>query len=71
MKKLISETDDGYRIYASLSQISNPNGYYVLKVTSQWDNAKNPEAEQTTVNALLSPDALRAYQQLFTEAVNE
>jgi hypothetical protein len=40
----------------------------MLEVTSQWDTAKNPEEEQTRFKALLSPDAVKAYQQLFNEA---
>ena len=68
MKKLISETD-GYRVFADLSAVPDPNGYFMLKVSSQWDNAKNPEEEQTRFTALLSPDAVRAYQQLFTQAI--
>ena len=68
MKKLISETD-GYRIYASITSVPNPEGYKMLEVTSQWDTAKNPEEEQVRFKALLSPTAIQAYQQLFNEVV--
>ena len=68
MKKLISETD-GYRVYAAIISVPHPEGYKMLEVTTQWDTAKNPEEEQTRFKALLSPDALRVYQQLFNEAV--
>jgi hypothetical protein len=38
--------------------VQNPQGYYSLKITSQWETAKDPEAEQTRFTMLLSPDAL-------------
>jgi hypothetical protein len=68
MKTLISETD-GYRVYASITSVPNPQGYKMLEVTSQWDTAKNPEEEQVRFKALLSPEAVKSYQQLFNEAV--
>lgn len=64
MKKLISETD-GYRVYATVTNVPHPEGYKMLTVTSQWDTAKNPKEEQTRYKTLLSPDALAAYKHLF------
>ena len=32
MKKLISETD-GYRVYAAITSVPNPEGYKMLEVT--------------------------------------
>lgn len=49
---------DGYHTYAYLEAIEHPAGYHALKVTSQWETAKDPEAEQVRFTMLLSPDAL-------------
>ena len=49
---------DGYHTYASIEPVSSPEGYCSLKITSQWTNAKNPNAEQVQLTMLLSPDAL-------------
>ena len=48
---------DGYHTYAYLEQAQNPDGYYNLKITSQWETAKNPQEEHTKISLLLSPDA--------------
>jgi hypothetical protein len=68
MKTLISETG-GYRVYAALSQISNPAGYYSLKITSQWDTAQSPEQEQTRYETLLSAQSLKQYHVLLGQAL--
>jgi hypothetical protein len=49
---------DGYHTYAYLEEANHPNGYKSLRITSQWETAKNPSAEHTKINLLLSPDAL-------------
>jgi hypothetical protein len=49
---------DGYHTYAYFEETTHPAGYYTLKVTSQWETAKDSEAEQTRFSMLLSPDAL-------------
>jgi hypothetical protein len=49
---------DGYHTYAYLEPAADPAGYYSLKFTSQWETARDPVAEQTKFNMLLSPDAL-------------
>ena len=49
---------DGYHTYGYFEPIAHPKGYYSLKVTSQWETAKDPEAEQVRFTMLLSPDAL-------------
>lgn len=49
---------DGYHTYAYLEESQHPIGYYSLKITSQWETAKDPAAEQTKCNLLLSPEAL-------------
>jgi hypothetical protein len=38
--------------------MNHPQGYCTLKITSQWETAKDPEAEQTRFTMILSPDAL-------------
>ena len=55
---------DGYYTYASLEPIQHPQGYHSLKVTSQWETAKDPDAEQVKVNLLLSPEALNNLREL-------
>jgi hypothetical protein len=57
MKKELSVVD-GYHTYAYFEPVNHPTGYYSLKITSQWETAKDPEAEQVKFNMLLSPDAL-------------
>jgi hypothetical protein len=49
---------DGYHTYGYFESVSNPAGYYSLRITSQWETAKDSEAEQTRFTTLLSPDAL-------------
>jgi len=49
---------DGYHTYGYFEPIQNPEGYHSLRITSQWETAKDPEAEQTRFTMLLSPDAL-------------
>jgi len=56
--KLELSNVDGYHTYAYFEQVNHPAGYFNLKVTSQWETAKDPEAEQVRFNILLSPDAL-------------
>lgn len=55
---------DGFRTYASLTPANHPNGYKSLRITTQWETAKNPDAEQVKLNILLSPDALNNLQTL-------
>jgi hypothetical protein len=68
MKKLITETQDGYRVYADLFSVPDPSGYTMLKITTQWDNAKNPEDEQVKFTQLLSPTALENLYQLLKDS---
>jgi hypothetical protein len=49
---------DGYHTYAYFEPVNHPDGYYSLQITSQWETAKDPDAEQVRFNLLLSPDAL-------------
>ena len=49
---------DGYHTYGYFEPVNHPAGYYSLKVTSQWETAKDPEAEQVRFTMLLSPAAL-------------
>jgi len=49
---------DGYHTYGYFEPMNHPEGYCALKITSQWETAKNPEAEQTRFTMILSPDAL-------------
>ena len=49
---------DGYHTYGYFESVINPAGYYSLRITSQWETAKDPEAEQTRFTTLLSPEAL-------------
>jgi hypothetical protein len=49
---------DGYRTYGYFEPVNHPAGYHSLKITSQWETAKDPNAEQVKLTMLLSPDAL-------------
>ena len=49
---------DGYRTYGYFESVNHPAGYHSLRITSQWETAKDPEAEQVRFTMLLSPDAL-------------
>jgi hypothetical protein len=57
MKIELSNTD-GYHTYGYFEPVTHPTGYYSLRITSQWETAKDPEAEQVRFSMLLSPDAL-------------
>ena len=56
--KIELQNTDGYHTYAYFENLDYPRGYYSLKITSQWETANNPEAEQTRITMLLSPEAL-------------
>lgn len=56
--KLELSNVDGYHTYGYFEPMNHPDGYYTLKVTSQWETAKDPEAEQTRFTMILSSDAL-------------
>ena len=56
--KIKLSTVDGYHTYAYFEPVNHPAGYHSLRVTSQWETAKDPDAEQTKFNMLLSPEAL-------------
>lgn len=49
---------DGFHTYASLTSANHPEGYYSLKITTQWETARNPTEEQVKYTLLLSPSAL-------------
>jgi len=49
---------DGYHTNGYFEPVQNPEGYYSLRITSQWETAKDPKAEQVRFTMLLSPDAL-------------
>lgn len=49
---------DGYHTYGYFEPVAHPVGYYSLKITSQWETAKDPEAEQVKFSMLLSPTAI-------------
>jgi hypothetical protein len=56
--KLELSNVDGYHTYGYFEPAQNPEGYYSLRIATQWETAKNPEAEQTRFTILLSPEAL-------------
>jgi hypothetical protein len=56
--KLELSNIDGYHTYGYFEPVDHPLGYYSLKITSQWETAKDPDAEQVRFTMLLSPDAL-------------
>ena len=56
---------DGFRTYASLLPANHPNDYQCLKITTQWQTAKDPEAEQVKLTMLLSTEALNNFGKLF------
>ncbi len=60
MKKLIQNTG-GYQLYAELRPIEALNNKeYVLKFTTVYDNAKDPDAEQVKFQAVLDESALKS-----------
>ena len=56
---------EGFRTYASLTSANHPDGYLNLKITTQWETAKDPTAEQTKLSILLSPSAFNNLRTLF------
>lgn len=55
---------DGFHTYASLTTSNHPDGYQELKITTQWETARNPTEEQVKYTLLLSPNALNNLRQL-------
>jgi hypothetical protein len=49
---------DGFHTYASLTPANHPEKYQSLQITTRWETAKDPEAEQVKLTMLLSPAAL-------------
>jgi hypothetical protein len=56
--KIQLQDNDGFHTYGYLEPVENPSGYYVLRITTQWETAKDPKAEQVKLTMFLSPDAL-------------
>ena len=55
---------EGYHTYGYFEPVNHPAGYYSLKITSSWETAKDPQAEQTKYTMLLSPGALANLREL-------
>ncbi len=66
MKTLQHKVDD-YSVFAYIDKANHPEGYYSLKITSQWETAKDPLAEQTKFTMLLSPSAIEEFKKIFSE----
>lgn len=49
---------EGYHTYGYFESVNHPAGYYSLKITSRWETARDPDAEQVKYTMLLSPEAL-------------
>ena len=58
-------------VVADLRPIVAPAGYYSLRVSTIWRNAKDPSAEQVKLDATLDRDALLALRGLFDHAVSQ
>ena len=55
---------EGYHTYGYFEPVNHPEGYYSLRITTRWETAKDPNAEQTKFNMLLSPGALANLREL-------
>lgn len=55
---------EGYHTYGYFEPVNHPEGYYSLKITTRWETAKDPHAEQTKFTILLSPGALANLREL-------
>jgi len=62
MKKLINEIPESsgsvYQLWAELTDCAVPPGYKVLKFSSTWTGAKNPDIPHQKGQFLMSPDSL-------------
>lgn len=56
MKTLISD-DNGYKTYLEIRPCINPAELVEMRILTQWDNAKDPDAFQVKVSLILTPDA--------------
>lgn len=55
---------EGYHTYGYFEPVNHPEGYYSLKITTRWETAIDPYAEQTKFTMLLSPGALANLREL-------
>lgn len=71
MKKLIHETapntDSNYQLWADVTPVESPAGFFELKFESVWAGAKNPTAPQTRGSFLLSNDSLKNLRELLNQ----
>lgn len=63
MKKLVLQ-NGGYKVFAEVNEYLRSNGNVELKFTTQYDDAKNPEALQTRFRLILSPDQRKTLKEL-------
>lgn len=57
MKTLISD-NNGYKIFAQVTKLSQPDNLTQVRFSTQWDNAKNPEEFQVKCEMFLDNEAL-------------
>ena len=55
---------EGYHTYGYFEPVNHHEGYHSLKITTRWETAKDPYAEQTKFTMLLSPGALANLREL-------
>jgi hypothetical protein len=59
MKTAFFQSND-FKYFAEVTKVELVKGSYSLKITSQWDSAKNPESEQTQFQVTCSKADLLA-----------
>jgi hypothetical protein len=68
MKKQI-DNSAGMKTFVELRPLENPQnpGWKYLKLTTTWDDARNPNEEQTKFDICLTPEAFAALKDLINE----
>ena len=57
-------TSQDFAYLAEVRKLDTPVGSYCFSIASQWQGAKNPDAEQTTVQITLDRHGLAALRDL-------
>ena len=68
MKKLI-DNSGGMKTFVELRPLTDPQhpGWMYLRLSTTWDNAKNPNNEQTKFDMCLTPEALATLKDFINE----
>lgn len=66
MKTSISNVN-GMETFVEITDVVRPEGYKYIKITSVFDRAKDPSAEQVRYEMLMAPECVAKVKKIFEE----